>query len=227
MWLRHLANVSQIVTLLQWTRYGKYGIPNGCDDLDVHQLGMLLLSILRHLHSWQVNGTCKSMHVDRKTNCPKWSPTQGSCALANSSNADYFTRKQSSPTTTNLRLVKDLTTTKEPARSQLTELTWKTARVQNAAYWLGSFSFSFMDIFEILLLLCLWDYYDYWKGVVWFASHTLEYSWTPPSLLRSNMTNPEDSVAVTYLKRYLKDTGILVLKISHWQIPKPISDERT
>jgi hypothetical protein len=71
MWLRHMPNVSQIFTLLQWTRYGQYGIPNDCDDPVVHQLGIWLLSILRHLHSWQVNGTCKSMHVDRKNELPK------------------------------------------------------------------------------------------------------------------------------------------------------------
>ena len=39
-----------------------------------------------------------------KNGLPKMSPTRGWCALANSSNADYSTEKQSSRTTTNLRL---------------------------------------------------------------------------------------------------------------------------
>lgn len=165
------------------------------------------------------------------------SPTRGWCALANSLNADYLTQKQSSPTTTNLRLWKTGHKSKNqlPLSSQSklgkqqTESGIRIAKKPPIGWdvFLCFFDGHFWDIIiNIIVSMRLLRLLE-WKGVVWFASHILECSWTPPSLLWSNMTNPEDSVAVTSMKRYLNDTGILVPKFSHWQIHKPISDECT
>lgn len=108
-----------------------------------------------------------------KNELPKMSPTWGWCALANSLNADYLTQKQSSPTTTNLRLWK----TGHKSKNQLalssqsrlgkqqTESGIRIAKKPPIGW--DVFFVSSMDVFEILLfILCLWDYYDYWNGKV-------------------------------------------------------------